>query len=48
MVAWECTIASAAVRRLDEMQLFWFFPLGKIVRVDYNRLDAIADGRTFQ
>lgn len=42
-VAWECAMAAEEVRRLDEMQLFWFFPLGKIVRVEFNRLDMLPD-----
>ena len=41
--AWECAMASPEVRRLDETQLFWFFPLGKIVRVEFHRLDMLPE-----
>ena len=41
--AWECAMASAEVRRLDEMQLFWFFPLGRVVQVEFNRLNKLPD-----
>jgi FAD/FMN-containing dehydrogenase len=39
--AWDCMRSDANVRRLDETQVFWHFPLGKAVRTDFTRLDAI-------
>ena len=35
----KCATASPEMRRLDETQAFWFFPLGKIVEVTFSRLD---------
>ena len=39
--AWACAFAAPEIRALDETQLFWFFPLGKIVGVTYRRLDDL-------
>ena len=38
-----CVLASPHVRRLDETQAFWFFPLGKISLVTFARLDDLED-----
>ena len=39
--AWACAMDDDAVRGLDETQFFWFFPLNKVVRVDFSHLDAL-------
>ena len=39
--AWKCARSAPDVRRLDETQVFWHFPLGKAVRTDFTRLDSI-------
>jgi len=36
------SLAAEEVRRLDEMQLFWFFPIGQISRVEFRRLDELV------
>ena len=44
--AWACAMDDDAVRGLDETQFFWFFPLNKVVRVDFSHLDALPRGVT--
>ena len=38
-----CVSSSPHLRRLDETQAFWFFPLGKITEVTFARLDDLED-----
>ena len=38
-----CALSSPHLRRLDETQAFWFFPLGTLTEVTFARLDDIED-----
>ena len=39
----KCAFASPHLRRLDETQAFWFFPLGVVTEVTFARLDDLED-----
>ena len=38
-----CALSSPHLRRLDETQAFWFFPLGTITEVTFAKLDDLED-----
>ena len=38
-----CALSSPHLRRLDETQAFWFFPLGTLTEVTFARLDDLED-----
>ena len=38
--AWACAMSDDAFRALDETQVFWFFPLGKVVAVTYEKIET--------
>ena len=39
----QCATSSPEMRRLDETQAFWFFPLGKVTEVSFSRLDDFEE-----